>query len=122
MYKRCSECKRFYPVLEIHHIVFRSHGGLDFLLNYKRLCHICHKGNQGPHRDHEKDLEYKRTMERALCKKLRKAYYADINEVKDLLQLKGTQIYAVIKTIVPSDEGYSKYDIIRQLMGGKSYL
>ena len=36
---------------DVHHIVHRSEGGLDFKLNYKYLCKKHHRSKLGPHRD-----------------------------------------------------------------------
>ena len=41
----CEACGRVYPInngLEIHHIVFRSHGGGDEVENNMCLCRKCH--------------------------------------------------------------------------------
>ena len=44
---------------DVHHIVHRSEGGLDFKLNYKYLCKKHHRSKIGPHRDKVVDLNYK---------------------------------------------------------------
>ena len=44
---------------DVHHIVHRSEGGLDFKLNYKYLCKKHHRSKIGPHRDKVIDLNYK---------------------------------------------------------------
>lgn len=49
-------------MLEKHHIVFKSQMGLDFELNYKYLTSEDHRGNEGPHKNREKNLEYKREL------------------------------------------------------------
>lgn len=46
-----------------HHIVFKSHGGLDFKLNMIGLTQEEHEGDKGPHRDRERDLELKRGLQ-----------------------------------------------------------
>ena len=41
----CERCKRMFKInggLEIHHIVFRSHGGSDNVDNCVCLCRECH--------------------------------------------------------------------------------
>ena len=43
-------------MLERHHIVYRSQGGLDFEMNYKYLDSNSHRGINGPHRNKETDL------------------------------------------------------------------
>ena len=48
---------------DVHHIVHRSEGGLDFKLNYKYLCKKHHRSKLGPHRDKVVDLNYKLEMQ-----------------------------------------------------------
>lgn len=41
---QCCKGKRKDSRLEVHHIVYRSHGGSDDQSNLVTLCHTCHKG------------------------------------------------------------------------------
>ncbi len=55
----CYECGR--PDAECHHIFFGSYAKTPCTKRklYIPLCYVCHKGNNGPHMNREKDLEYK---------------------------------------------------------------
>lgn len=44
--RRCENCNRLAP-LEVHHIVFRSHGRDDRIENLEALCNECHGGIHG---------------------------------------------------------------------------
>ncbi len=43
-------------------VIFKSQGGLDFELNYKRLTPEQHRGSKGPHRCRATDLRYKKRI------------------------------------------------------------
>jgi len=106
-------------MLERHHIVFRSQGGLDFPLNYKYLTSEQHRGNDGPHMNRETDLKYKRELQENLFELLPNEYYT-FTEVRKILGLKKSQ-EKHFKT-VPKRAGYmAKEDIIRRLMGWRLY-
>ena len=44
-------------------VIFKSQGGLDFELNYKRLTPEQHRGDLGPHKCRKTDLRYKRELQ-----------------------------------------------------------
>ena len=48
---------------ELHHIVFRSQGGLNFKLNLIPLSIEEHKGDDGPHKNRKRDLELKQLLQ-----------------------------------------------------------
>ena len=51
---------------ELHHIVFRSQGGLNFKLNLIPLSIQEHKGDDGPHKNRQRDLELKQWLQEQL--------------------------------------------------------
>jgi biotin operon repressor len=106
--------------LEKHHIVFRSQGGLDFELNYKYLTPEQHKGNQGPHMNKKRDLEFKKELQANLNKILTQNYYSR-EEIKNILGMSNKDIDRAIKKLPVSEQGYDKESVIRRLMGGRIY-
>lgn len=108
-------------MLEKHHIIFRSSGGLDFPLNYKYLDSNSHRGDNGPHKNREVDLQYKRELETDLLKILTKDYYT-ADELIELLELESRQAYKAFKKVKQSSKGIAKEDVIKRLLGGKFYL
>lgn len=113
----CEICQR---EGDIHHIIHRSEGGLDFDLNYKYLCPTHHRGKKGPHKDKFIDLKYKLEMQQKLELTLNKAYYS-LNEIYEILHIKKNQLKKMSKNLKLYKEGYSSTDIIFELMGRKQY-
>lgn len=105
---------------DIHHVVHRSEGGLDFDLNYKYLCPTHHRGKNGPHKDKFVDLKYKLEMQQKLELLLNKSYYS-LNEIYAILHIKKNQLKKISKNLKLYKEGYSSVDIIFELMGRKRY-
>lgn len=108
-------------MLEKHHIVFRSQGGLDFELNYKYLTPEQHKGDNGPHLNKKTDLKYKKELQEKLEKILDKNYYS-IEELTEILGLRERQAYKAFRKLPFHIEGLKKEDAIKRLMGGRFYL
>jgi hypothetical protein len=106
--------------MERHHIVYRSQGGLDFPLNYIDLTPEQHLGRAGPHMCKKKDLQYKREMQTQLQIILANPYYT-LDEIVKILGVQRKQITRAVKVMQQHEQGYSREDIIRRLMGGKSY-
>lgn len=115
----CEECGEYYA--ERHHIVFRSQGGLNFPENFKWLCATCHRGKDGPHKNRKKDLRYKQEMQAQLQIRLFKPYYT-AEGLQKALKLQKNQVKRITKTLNLYSDGYKSEDVIRRLMGGKSYL
>ncbi len=107
-------------MIERHHRIFKSQGGLDFELNYVYLTSEEHKGNDGPHRNRETDLRYKKELQEALEGLLVKDYYT-VEELVELLSLKQGQANKAFKRLI-SVEGISQGDAIKRLLGGRFYL
>lgn len=116
MYK-CEVCSR---QADIHHIVHKNEGGLDFPLNYKYLCPEHHRGKQGPHRNSKIDIEYKLEMQEKLRNILNKNFYT-MEELIIILELNKTRAKKFFKDLKLFKEGYKKEDIICRLMGRKIY-
>lgn len=105
---------------DVHHIVHRSEGGLDFELNYKYLCPNHHRGKNGPHKDKFTDLKYKLEMQTKLELTLKKEFYS-LKEIYELLHIKKNQLKRISKNLRLYKEGYLSKDIIFELMGRKKY-
>lgn len=108
-------------MIEKHHIIFKSQMGLDFELNYKYLTSEQHRGNDGPHKCRETDLRYKRELEQTLLDVLVDKYYT-VEELIEILGLKGRQAYKAFKKVNKHCEGMKKEDVIFRLMGNRFYL
>jgi hypothetical protein len=114
---KCEICNK---EADIHHIIHRNEGGLDFPLNYKYLCPEHHRGKHGPHRDDKVDLEYKLELQNKLDNLLCKDFYA-IDELIDILSLNKTKGKKLFKELRLYKEGYKSEDVIYKLMGRKRY-
>lgn len=103
-------------------VIFKSQGGLDFELNYKRLPSIDHRGEYGPHRCRETDLKYKKELQQKLENILTEEFYTE-KELINILGLKPEQAYKAFRKIDKHpDRGMKREDVIRRLMGGRFYL
>lgn len=105
---------------DIHHIVHKCQGGLDFPLNYKYLCGEHHRGKHGPHRNNAIDIEYKLELQGKLHQVLYKGYYS-FEELTDILELNKSKAKKILKGLRLYKEGYDTEDIIYKLMGSKKY-
>lgn len=108
-------------MIEKHHIIFKSQGGLDFELNYKYLTSEQHRGDYGPHKCREVDLRYKRELERELLGVLTDEYYT-VEELVEILVLKERQAYKAFRKVRNKGNGMRKEDVIKRLLGGRYYL
>lgn len=114
---KCEICGR---EADIHHIVYKCEGGLDFPLNYKYLCVEHHRGKHGPHRDNKVDIEYKLELQENLEKLLRKDFY-NLDELAEVIDLNKNKAKKLLKNLKLYKEGYEKSDIIYKLMGKERY-
>lgn len=105
---------------DIHHIIHRSEGGLDFPLNYKYLCSEHHRGKKGPHRCEETDLKYKLELQNKLLNILTKEYYT-VYELSNILNISNNSFKKLTKNLKLYKEGYLKEDIVFALMGNYFY-
>lgn len=104
-----------------HHIVFRSHGGLDIKVNYCYLCawHHTH-GPDAPHRNRETDLRLKIRMQRDLENMLWCESYK-IKEIAEIIGISRRTLERKMKNVPHSRGDYSREEIIKFIMGGKLY-
>lgn len=120
--KYCEVCGS--PInVEEHHIIFRSKAPymINININLKYLCNICHRGDNGPHLDRQKDLEYKRQLQYKVSELFYKDYYS-YEEVRDKLETTDKEVRKIIKVLIAHPEGYSRTDILVRLMGGRLYI
>ena len=73
--------------LQKHHIVKRSQGGPDTLLNLILLCWECHHGTYGIHGKHGKKLDIE------LKVKLQEKYFNQGETEKEVRSLMGGKLY-----------------------------
>lgn len=106
---------------ERHHIVFRSHGGLNIEVNYAYLCAWHHtQGPDAPHRNHWRDIALKLRMQRNLENML----WCETYRTEEIAEIIGIGRRSLEKKMrrVPNEQGnYKREDIIKFLMGGKLY-
>lgn len=115
-----SLCEICNAQADIHHIVHRSEGGFDIVLNYKYLCPYHHRGKFGPHHCKEVDIRYKLDLQNKLFDILKKDYYS----FKDLslnLNIPKNTLKRITRDLKLYKEGYKKSDVILKIMGGQLY-
>lgn len=104
-----------------HHIVFKSHGGLDYSLNMIELTNEEHEGDDGPHRNRERDLELKRALQMRLRELFPEEELFTIEEIAGKLG-RTKRYFGPHFRKVPMTEGkYRGHDIVKKLMGGRFY-
>lgn len=103
-------------MLEKHHIIFKSQGGLDFPLNYIYLSSENHRGDFGPHKNKTTDDKYKLELQDNLREILDREDY-QIEEVIEILDIVPGQARKAFKKLRQYKNGKSTEDIIRRLMG-----
>ena len=112
-------------IMERHHIIFRSHGGIDCDMNLIHLPTAFHKGKNGPHHNRQTDLVLKLKLQEQYFELFTQKYY-NTNDVIRMLQPHNkksrTSLQKQIqKQNICTPKGYRREDIIRTLMGGKLY-
>jgi hypothetical protein len=90
-------------------------------INFKYLCLNHHTGKDGVHHHPDRDRQYKQELELKLRLLFDKDYYT-YKEIKDLLEASDNSTKAIVKTLLRHKEGYKAEDIVRHLMGDRSYL
>lgn len=116
----CRECGM--NLVESHHIVFRSQAPymINIKINQICLCVEHHKGGNGPHRNKEKNLEYKFELQKKLFQLFNKDYYTE-KEIKDLLETNIKIARKITKKLKVYQEGYERAEIVYRLMGERFY-
>jgi hypothetical protein len=105
---------------DIHHIIHKCEGGIDFELNYKYLCPYHHRGKLGPHKNFEIDLHYKITLQSQLENLLSDEFYT-LEQLCHILKLNSSTLKKISKNLKRKKEGYLARDIILFLMGNNYY-
>jgi hypothetical protein len=120
-YKLCEECGK--PYSELHHVIFKSQAKyLEYVpLNFKYLCNEHHRGNKSPHASKKIDLAYKREYQAKINNLLDKDYYS-LKELQDILQISKKECERVLNKCLLYKSGYKREDIIKRLLGGRSYI
>ena len=108
-------------MLERHHIVFRSQGGLDIEINYVNLSPEDHRGDNSPHRSDQIDKEYKIQMEKEVRDLLIDEYYTE-EKLMDLLDIDSKTAYKAFRKVFKTSNGMVREDVVKRIMGGKFYL
>lgn len=115
-----AKCEVCGGLAEVHHIVNKCEGGIDYPLNYKYLCSKHHRGKNGPHKNWRLDVKYKLELQNELKEILVKDYY-NICELERLLHINKNKLKRMFKSNKTYKEGYKREDIIFKLMGEKIY-
>lgn len=113
----CEICSK---KADVHHIIHKNEGGLDFELNFKYLCPTHHRGKFGPHRNKIIDFKYKLELQTKLFSLLSKNFYT-LEEIISLLKLSNTSSKKLKKLLKLYKEGYKKEEIIAFLLVGQDY-
>ena len=103
-----------------HHIIHRCENGLDAQFNLVDLCPAHHRGPHGVHNNPELDLHLKIEMQKKLEDMFPKRYYT-AEEIRDIADLRYSQIRKFEKGNRLHKYGYDRNDIIFYLMGGNTY-
>ena len=104
-----------------HHIVFRSHGGLDFGLNLVSLTPEEHEGDQGPHINKNRDMELKKGLQAQLMALFPEGEFFTVGEIAEKLG-RTERYFAPHFRKVPAVGGkHSGYEVVKKLMGGRFY-
>lgn len=103
-----------------HHIVFKSQGGLNLDDNLIDLDYEHHLGNKSPHLSREVDLELKRDLQEYYFSRFKAEEYS-ISEIAAILHKSEKYIYKHFRKVKNFAGIYQREDIIRKLMGGKTY-
>ncbi len=104
-----------------HHIVFRSQGGLDFDLNLAEMTLEEHEGDDGPHRNREKDLALKRGLQGKLFELFPEGDYFDIDTISRKLGRTSRYFDKHFRKVPMVGGLFPGEEVVRRLMGGKLY-
>lgn len=104
-----------------HHIVFKSHGGLDFKLNMIGLTQEEHEGDKGPHRDRERDLELKRGLQAQLMVLFPEGESFTVGEIAAKLGRTERYFAPHFRKVPVVDGKHPGHEVVKYLMGGRFY-
>ena len=122
----CEECLKegHYIKGQAHHITLRSQAPymVHIPINIAYLCTKHHtESPSGIHHNAEMMLKYKQELELKLNLMFTKEFYT-YREIRDLLECSDNSTKAVTKTLPKYKEGFKTEELIRHMMGGRSYL
>ncbi len=106
---------------ELHHIVFRSQGGLNFKLNLIPLSVEEHKGDDGPHKNRQRDLELKKMLQEQLFDLFDKEKSYTLKEIAIKLGMREKSLYKPFKRVEMTAGEYIGLNVVKRLMGGRFY-
>jgi len=105
----------------IHHIVYRSHGGLNNSLNLINLCPYHHElGPEAPHQSRQADLEFKRELQEQYFDLFDEDEYT-VEQIAELIGISLRKTQEAFLKVNNFAGTYQKEDVIRRLMGGRLY-
>lgn len=111
--------------IEMHHIVYRSHGGADYFYSKIALPAGFHKGNRGPHLNKKTDKALKEAMQKELFAAFQEFDTYDIDAILTILQPENKRSREKIRRQMEKTKNiageYKPEDIIRTLMGGRLF-
>ena len=109
--------------IEMHHIVYRSHGGVDHFYSKIALPAGFHKGNRGPHLNKKTDKALKEAMQKELFASFSELATYDIDAILTILQPENKRSREKIRRQMEKTKNiageYKPEDIVRTLMGGR---
>lgn len=106
---------------ELHHIVFRSQGGLNFKLNLIPLSIEEHKGDDGPHKNRQRDLELKQRLQEQLFEMFHRDELYTLKEIALKLGMREKTLYKPFKRVDMTAGEYLGLNVVKRLMGGRFY-
>lgn len=110
---------------EMHHIVYRSHGGVDHFYSKIALPAGFHKGNRGPHLNKKTDKALKEAMQKELFAAFQEFDAYDIDAILTILRPENKRSCEKIRRQMEKTKNiageYKTEDIIRTLMGGRLF-
>lgn len=106
---------------ELHHIVFRSQGGLNFKLNLILLSIEEHKGDDGPHKNRQRDLELKQRLQEQLFEMFHRDELYTLKEIALKLGMREKTLYKPFKRVDMTAGEYLGLNVVKRLMGGRFY-
>lgn len=119
--KYCEECGRLHP--ELHHIIFRSQASYmaNIKINFKYLCPEHHRGNNSPHMNRKKCMEYKLELQKKLFALFSDKEHYTEKEIQEKLETTSSEVKKICKKMMLYKEGYKASDITLRCMGGMMY-
>lgn len=118
----CEECQK--NIVELHHIVFKSQAAYmkNIEINFKYLCPEHHRGNNGPHMNKKKNIQYKLELQKKLFELFGDKKYFTDKDIQQRLETTSSEASKIVKKLKHYKEGYERIDLVIRLMGGMLYV